>query len=81
MFSSCDRSTEERIQSTSAPAEKLLPVAGEHHCARTSDVDERFGKLPDQGRVEGVVTVGACQRDPQELAVTLDPEVVHRERA
>jgi hypothetical protein len=27
------------------------------------------------------MAVGACQRDPQELAVTLDPEVVHRERA
>ena len=81
MFSSCDRSTEERIQSTSAPADKLFPVAGEHHCARTSDVDERLGELRDQRRVEGVVAVGACERDPQELAVTLDPEVRPPRRA
>ncbi len=58
-----------------------MPVAREHHRARTSDVDERLRELPDQGRVERVVPVGARQRDPQEIAVALDSEVGHRAKS
>ena len=57
-FSSYERSTEERIQSTSAPGGEARSVAREHDGARTADADERLGELGDQRRVERVAPVG-----------------------
>jgi hypothetical protein len=50
--------TEARIHSTSAPAQKLGPLAGEQDGTRLADVDERLGELRDQVGVEGVPRLG-----------------------
>ena len=53
-FASRSRSADERIHSTSAPAQKLVPVARQDDRAGGADVDERLRELGDQGCVERV---------------------------
>ncbi len=57
-FSSYERSTEERIQSTSAPGGEARPVTAEDDGARAADPDERLRELGDQRCVERVPPVG-----------------------
>ena len=53
-FASKSRSTDARIHSTSAPAQKLGPSPASRTARALADVDERLGELGDQRGVEGV---------------------------
>ena len=57
------------------------PFAGEQHGPGLAHVDERLGELGDQRRVEGVACLRPRQRDPQQVAVAIDPERCHRQRS
>ena len=71
-FSSWVRATDWRIQSMSAPAQKLWPFADEDDGPRLADVDERLCQLRDRGRVEGVARLGPGEDDPEDVLVPFD---------
>src|SRR5579859_2760247 len=73
-FSSYERWTEERIQSTSAPAEKLGPSPARTP-ARAADRDERLCELGDERRVERVPAIRTGHRDAEDVAVSLGAQV------
>ena len=56
---------------------EALAVTRQHDCSRVADVGEGLGQLADQFRIERVAAFGARQRDPQQRAVTLDPQRAH----
>ena len=54
------------------------PLAGEDDRARVADVSEGLGELGDQRGVERVPPLGTRERDPEDVAVSFDPERAHR---